>query len=325
MQQETEYPLELRDTPEKVKSIQEFKLPEIDYKTQKHVSFSQMSAYRSCEYRWKLEYKDGLKRFTSSSHTTFGTAMHETLQEYLDVLYNQSEKKADDMDLDTLFKDYFMKEYEKQLEANDGEHYITRDEFEEFYQDGLAIIDCFKAERHNHFYKDKIHLVGCEVPLTITPDENQPNVYYIGYLDVVIFNENTGRYKIIDLKTSTKGWFKWAKEDENKQFQLLLYKKFFARQYDVEESHIDIEFLILKRKLWESAKYPQSHIQLFDPPSGLMKTEAALKAMTGFIESCFDEDGSYAEREYEKTPSKKACMFCPYKEDDDLCGLGAKF
>jgi len=326
MQQDLFYPLEVRDTPEIVKNIQNFNLPKIDYTKQKHVSFSQMNVYRGCNYRWKLEYKDGLRKFTSSSHTTFGTAMHETLQGYLDVLYNESEQKADDLDLYTIFKNFFIKEYEKQVKDNEDEHYMTRSDFEEFYEDGLQIIESFKAERHLHFFKDKIHLVGCEVPLTITPDDDISNVYYIGYLDVVLYNETTNKFKIIDIKTSTSGWFKWAKEDETKQFQLLLYKRFFSQQYGVPEDDIEIEFFILKRKLWKNSKYPQNHIQLFDPPSGLMKTNAAHNAMNSFINECFDGKGEYKqERDFEKNPSKKSCMFCPYKEDEELCGLGAKF
>ena len=82
MQQDLFYPSDVRKTPEAVKLIKEYQQLKIDYNNQKHVSFSQMNVYRGCNYRWKLEYKDGLRKFTSSSHTTFGTAMHETLQRY---------------------------------------------------------------------------------------------------------------------------------------------------------------------------------------------------------------------------------------------------
>lgn len=322
MQQDLFYEIEVRDIPEKVKYIQEYDLPKVDYTRQKHVSFSQMNVYKGCQYRWKLEYKDGLRKFTSTSHTTFGTAIHETLQSYLDVLYNESEKKAEDLDLHTIFKNNFIAEYEKQVKANDGTHYITQSEFEEFYDDGLNIIDCFKAERYMHFAKDKIHLVGCEVPLTLSPDENKPNVKYIGFLDVVIYNEDTKKFKIIDIKTSTRGWFKWALEDESKHNQLYLYKKFFARQYDVSEQDIDIEFFILKRKLPQKSNYPQSNIQLFEPIN--QDTDKALGVMTSFINECFDSKAEYVEREYPKMPSKNACRFCPYSDDDELCGEGSK-
>ena len=326
MQQDLFYPSDLRDTPEVVKLIKEYQQLKIDYNTQKHVSFSQMNVYRGCNYRWKLEYKDGLRKFTSSSHTTFGTAMHETLQSYLDVLYNDSEAKADDLDLFTIFKNNLISEYEKQVKSNNSEHYMTRGEFEEFYDDGLEIINNFKQDRAIHFYKDKVHLVGCEVPVTLPPDEDNPNVVYIGYLDVVIYNEDTGRFKIIDIKTSTSGWWKWAKEDETKQFQLLLYKRFFAKQYNISEDLIDLEFFILKRKVPKKSKYPITHIQLFQPENSLEKTNNAHKAMTDFISECFNSDSTYKEdREFVKSPSKSSCMFCPYKNDENLCGLGSKF
>ena len=69
----------------------------VNYAFQKNVSYSQMSIFRSCPHRWKLQYKDKVKRFTSSIHTVFGTAIHEAMQEYLDVMYEKSAKKADDI------------------------------------------------------------------------------------------------------------------------------------------------------------------------------------------------------------------------------------
>ena len=58
------------------------------------------------------------------------------------------------------------------------------------------------------------------------------------------------KFTIIDLKTSTRGWTSKNKKDEEKQFQLLLYKKFFAEQYNIPIENIDIEFMIIvKRKL----------------------------------------------------------------------------
>jgi RecB family exonuclease len=44
----------------------------------------------------------------------------------------------------------------------------------------------------------------------------------MGYLDVVLYHEPSNTFKIIDIKTSTKGWNKYTKKDESKQFQLVL-------------------------------------------------------------------------------------------------------
>ena len=71
----------------------------------------------------------------------------------------------------------------------------------------------------------------------------------MGYLDVVTYHEATETFKIIDIKTSTKGWSDYAKKDEDKQYQLLLYKQFFSEQYGIPLDKIEIEFFILKRKV----------------------------------------------------------------------------
>jgi hypothetical protein len=46
-----------------------------------------------------------------------------------------------------------------------------------------------------------------------------------------LYNETLNRFKIIDIKTSTKGWDDKTKKDETKQMQLILYKKFFSQQF----------------------------------------------------------------------------------------------
>jgi hypothetical protein len=40
-----------------------------------------------------------------------------------------------------------------------------------------------------------------------------------------------------------------AQKDELKQFQLILYKKYFAQQFNIPIDDIDIEFFIVKRKV----------------------------------------------------------------------------
>jgi hypothetical protein len=81
-------------------------------------------------------------------------------------------------------------------------------------------------------------------------------------LDVVLYHEPTNSFKIIDIKTSTKGWSDYEKKDETKQFQLILYKHFFAKQFGVEIDKIDIEFFIVKRKIWAESPYPISNTRI---------------------------------------------------------------
>lgn len=97
------------------------------------------------------------------------------------------------------------------------------------------------------------------------------NIKYTGFLDVVLYDEKYDTFKIIDIKTSTKGWNKKDKNNEDKQFQLLLYKQFFSEQYGIPLSNIDIEFFIVKRKVldWDDEKIMSPHqayrVQTFTP------------------------------------------------------------
>ena len=318
--------------PNIVKEIRNNPPQEINFAFQKNVSFSQMSIFRSCAYRWKLQYKDKIKKFNSSIHTVFGTAIHESIQHYLDYAYNKSFAAADrKIDLNEDFQEKFINEYQKQYRANNNQHFSSAEEMREFYEDGIAILSWFKKKRSRYFSKKRWFLVGCEIPVIVAPNKMLNNILYTGYLDIVLYNEDSDTFKIIDIKTSTKGWNKFDKKNEDKHFQLILYKKFFSEQYGIPLDNIDIEFFIVKRKVlsWDDDKIMSPHqayrVQTFSPPSGKVKLNRAKTAVMDFINSCFNSSGNIKEIDYPKSPSKWNCTFCPYGDDKELCGAGAHF
>ena len=143
----------------------------------------------------------------------------------------------------------------------------------------------------------------------------------VGYLDVVIHDEIHDRIRIIDIKTSTRGWNKWQKKDENKTQQLLLYKQFYAEQYNHPIDKIDIEYFIVKRKLWEEALFPQKRVQKFVPASGKPSMNKVAKRLDLFLELAFDEEGQRTSDDIVATPSKKSCRFCEFK-NTEYCSYG---
>ena len=88
-----------RKIPKIIKEIRNNPPGEVNFAYQKNISYSQLSIFRSCPYRWKLQYKDKIKKFNSSIHTVFGTAIHEVLQHYLDVMFDTSAANADRINL----------------------------------------------------------------------------------------------------------------------------------------------------------------------------------------------------------------------------------
>jgi len=306
--------------PKIVKEIREYKHTEINYVYQKNISYSQFSMYRTCPKRWSLQYKDGLKVFTSSIHTVFGTALHKVLQHYLDVVYEQSGAAADRENLVEMFENTLREEYKTQYKKNKNQHFSSSEELREFFDDGVEIIRTFAKKRSLYFNKRGWYLVGCEVPVVITPNKRYNNVIYQGYLDVVMYHEPTNTFKIIDIKTSTNGWNDATKKDEDKQFQLILYKKYFSEQFGIPVENIDIEFFIVKRKVYDHPDFTIPRIQIFKPPSGKIKLNKATKALNEFIEDVFDKN-EYKEKEHQVNPSKWNCAFCSFC-DTEYCSEG---
>jgi len=253
---------------------------------------------------------------------TFGTAIHETLQNYLDVMYEKSGAEADRINLEEYFEERFRETYLKDYKSNKNVHFSDPSEMNEFFADGLEILKYFKKKRNAYFSKRGWHLVKCELPLLISPNNAYKNVLYRGYLDIVLYHEPTNTIKIIDIKTSTRGWQDKEKKNEDKQFQLILYKKFFAQQYNFPVDNIEIEFFIVKRKLFESEEFVIPRIQIFKPASGKIKMSRAEKAMNEFIEEVFTNEGKFKEEMFIPNPSKFNCGFCPFKNDKKLCHVG---
>ena len=310
-------------TPTIVREIQQSPKREVNYAFQKNISYSQYSMWKKCPKQWALQYRDGHKIYTPSVHTVFGKALHEAFQHYIEVMYTKSAAAADREDILGLLKDKLREHYQDEYKKNNNQHFSDPGELSEIYDDGVEILNYLKKNRGKYFSKRGWHLVGIETPITMPPIQYNPNVLFIGYLDIVMYNETLNKFKIIDIKTSTNGWkLNYVKNDEDKQFQLILYKKFFAEQFGVPEKNIDIEFFITRRKVYTGGDYPQKRFQMYEPPSGKIKIGRATKALNEFINECFIKS-EYTTKEMQANPSKWNCGFCSYKNDKKLCGLGA--
>ena len=296
--------------PSLIKEIKSKQLPQIDFSSQKLVSYSQLSMFNECPKKWSLQYKEGHKQFTSSIHTVFGTALHEVFQAYLTTMYEKSGAEADRLNTSEMLQDVLREEYKTQYKKNNNKHFVTPDELREFYDDGVAIIQEFAKQKGKYFSKRGWYLVGVELPLSKHPNPKKSNVLFQGYLDLVMYHEPTNTIKIIDIKTSKSGWGKREKSDEQKQFQLILYKKYFSEIYNFPIENIEIEFLIVKRKLYESEDFVIRRIQLYKPASGKVKLNKVSKSIEEFVEQAFDNNG-YKNVEHLPTPNDK-CKWCPF-------------
>lgn len=302
-----------------IKRIRNYPIREVDYTKQKSISYSQFQLYCKCPHAWALQYRDGHKTYEPTIHTAFGTAFHETVQHWLTVVYEESAAQGDKLDLEEYLYQRMCEVYKSEKEKYDNQHFTTSTELNEFWEDGVEILRYLKKNRAMYFWKKGWHLVGIEIPLVLQPLKDYENVLYKGYLDLVLYHEPTGEYHIYDIKTSTRGWNEQAKKDEIKQYQLVLYKEYFSKLYDIPADKIFVKFLIVKRKIWEQSEFVQRRAQEFIPSSGPIKTKKAVGRLEMFIKSCFTSDGQYATTQHPKYPSDNNCKFCPFKDKPELC------
>ena len=281
------------------------------------ISYSQLSMFSECPQRWKLNYIDKLRVFETNIHLIFGTAMHEVIQTWLEVMQNDSIKNANKLNLEQRLHDKLIEGFKKAKEE-EGKEPCTLEQLREFFQDGVNILDFVKKRRADYFGKRGYKLIGCEVPIEV---DLKKNVKIIGYLDLVILDEFHNTIKIYDIKTSTQGWNKWMKKDENKTQQLLLYKQFYAKQYNHPIDKIEVEYFIVKRKLWEEAMFPQKRVQKFSPASGTVSMNKVAKRLNTFLDLAFDDEGSKISENIIPTPSKKACKWCEFRKTEH-CSVG---
>lgn len=301
--------------PKKVKEIQDFK---VEAETgAKSISFSQLSMYLNCPHCWYRSYVLKEAPYIPSIHTVFGTAFHETLQNWLTVLYNDSVKAANSIDLHQALLDNLKKVYTAE-KAKLGRDFTTGKEITEFWEDGNAILDFIVKHRLSYFTSKGTVLVGCEIPIFY---KLQDKFYFRGFIDLLTLDTDRDIWKIWDIKTSTRGW-KDEKLDKIKTSQVILYREFLSKQFDIPAEKIEVEYFIVKRKIVEDAEFAamRKRVQEFVPNSGPRITKQALGNVANFITEALDPDGNYREKDYEKKPSVKNCKWCVFK---DTC-VGSK-
>ena len=284
------------------------------------VSYSQYTMYANCPHQWKLNYMDGNRTFDPSIHLVFGTAMHETIQSWLDTLYNKSLKDATEMDLGKMLYEGMIEEYKKMREQT-GVEFSSPSEMEEFLEDGIEILNFITKNRVDYFNTRQLQLVAIELPIYSKALDTH-NVYMRGFLDVVFEDTYQNKLTIWDIKTSTNGWNKYQKDDKTKTAQLVLYKKFLSEQYGYPLDRIDVKYFIVKRKLNEGMMFTQKRVQEFVPANGKPTLNKITKSFEDFIRNAFNEDGSYrTESEFPAMAGKnsKNCRFCPFKTDYEKC------
>lgn len=296
--------------PAKVQEIRDYKLKQES--GAKNISFSQLSVYLNCPKCWERSYLRHEILYEPNINTTFGTAFHQTLQDWLDVLYNQSVKAANEVNLEQALENNLRKVYGAER-AKLGRDFTTSELLGEFYQDGVAILDYIVKHRKAIFPATKTTwLVGCEIPIYT---KLQNKFYFKGFIDFLTYEEDRDVWKIWDIKTSTRGW-KDEKLDFIKTSQIILYKEFLHQQFDIPLDKIEVEYFIVKRKIVEDAEFAamRKRVQEFVPRTGPRIHKKVIDQISQFVTETLNSEGEYIDKDYPKNPTTKNCKWCVFRE-----------
>jgi hypothetical protein len=183
-------------------------------------------------------------------------------------------------------------------------------ETQNFLHQGENIIRKFPTDK----IASKYEIVSVEEDLY----ENLFGPYhYKGFVDLILRNRQTGRYKIVDWKTSGQAWDVDKKlADEIFMCQMRFYKFFWGRKHNIDMNLIDCEYIVLNRL--ENKKKPDGDfgkpqfvpiISTFEEIKYSLITLAnAIKTI--HIEKKFDKIKHTMKQAEFKHPG---CLFCKYK------------
>ena len=211
----------------------------------KHISYSEWRNWHICPHYHKLTYIDKVAQFEGNIYTAFGKAIHTVCEFTL----TSPEKYRDAGAIEALVKEQFLKELKALPEA--AQHDAKANfKLKEWLVNGLDIIpDLYRCliEKFGKLGEDWEVLKAEEqlyVPIT---EFTEAEKKFKGFIDLVVYSKKDEKIHLIDWKTCSWGWRREKKSDKIMAYQLVFYKHFYARKYEVDPKDIDCHFVLLKR------------------------------------------------------------------------------
>lgn len=264
-----------------------------------HVSFSEVSIWKTCSWKHKLTYIDKVSPFETSVHLEYGTIMHDALEHFLEhreLKINEVKQKLTQKWLECQFD----------LEDNIRERHLIAEQqgwkynhnylsdWIEWSETALLGISVFMDKNYPEW-----EFVSAEEELYESIDDNMS---FKGFIDGIIKYKKgkKDKYVIIDWKTAgPRGWDKDKKTDIKTTAQLMLYKYYWGSKNNINYRDIACNFILVRRGI----KTPEKVYQIVEVSAGdksMMKANKMIKNMINAVKG-----GIFLK-------NRNSCKFCPF-------------
>ena len=268
-----------------------------------HISFSEFTLYKNCPHQHLVIKHLGVDKGDLSIHLFFGNCIHESFEYAL----------RDGMGLEDRVKKFREDFYKQMVDNMKG---ITG--FEEVYpylDQGENIIRTFNTEE----------LVGQYEVVSVEEDlyeQISGRFHFKGFIDLVLKNKNTGRYLIVEWKTSGQKWdIKKKIVDEIFMSQMRFYKFFWARKHGLDIDDIDCQYIVLNRLVNKKNASKGYGVPQYVPiESSLDEIEYSLTMLANSVKGIHIDN--YFPKVKKTNPEliwkHPGCIFCKYKGNKHL-------
>ena len=211
----------------------------------KHISYSEWKNWHICPHYHKLTYIDKVTQFQGNIFTAFGKALHTVCE----LTLTAPEKYRGSGTIEALVKEQFLKELKALPE---GEQQRAKRDFKlkEWLVSGVEIIpDLYRCltEKFGKLGEDWEVLAAEEQLYEPITEFTEAEKNFKGFIDLVVMSKKDKKVHLIDWKTCSWGWKREKKSDTILSYQMVYYKHFWSRKYDVDPKDVDCHFVLLKR------------------------------------------------------------------------------
>jgi hypothetical protein len=283
-----------------------------------HISFSEQNVWSQCSYRHKLQYIDKLSPFEGSIHTSYGKAIHDAIEYFL---LTKKMQTADEVR--AYFYDLMKPLLEVMPEEEKAKVTLEMENFASNIEDTISQVpDFFNTQ----FPGWKVHSAEFNLFEKI---DRQKTTYFKGFIDAIIMvpkkeRKNAAKktlrlsdfnsavdsskqeyeYWILDHKTCQFFWTADKRRDFKVQMQLILYKHYFCKKFDIPLKDVKLGFNLIRMRVGKTDK---TRMQIVPISAGEKTIERALKEINYMVNSV---------RKKIFMKNRASCKYCPFYQTE---------